>query len=70
MTRPAELLRITMSEPQIRDACRDFAMARAKIAEPCVVSVELLASIEPDTGIRVEVLFRAKRARKAKGEAK
>jgi hypothetical protein len=55
-----ELLRISMSEAQVRTACKEFAMRQvATSLELCTVAVVLV----PQTGVTAEVIFTKKRVR-------
>lgn len=62
-----ELLHITMSASQIRDACKAFAQTRSSITEPCTVSVSFVFGESREAGvpgeIRAEVVFSKKRVR-------
>lgn len=58
-----ELLRISMSEAQVREACKEFAEARASVVEPCSIAVHFPPASDMTDGVRAEVVFTRKRAR-------
>lgn len=63
-----ELLRVAMSEAQVREACAEYAKARAAVAEPCSINT-LVFLPEGDNGLRAEVVFSKKRVRAPKKDA-